>query len=316
MIDLGFGDPVLIRKRLNQIYSIPAQGLGYRMGDDCEKEIIAWVKSYYKDNFHIDYRNVILTHGANGGLHVTLKALKGNYDYFYTHELAFGWYKKITDMERILNIKVKDLRKVSQDTCSVYIIDSPSNPWGYQIINNNIDERNVIWDSVYASSIFIDPVIMTAPKHHVMVGSFSKMFGLSGLRIGWVATNDDILASRIKENALTSYCGLSTPSLEIASNLVENIDLVGFNKIAKLHLDFNREEMNKLRNIFNMESPEYGMFYLGYLDDKNSKILEKSGVRGIELEGSDKTKYIRFNMADDEAKTKNAIKAILKADSV
>lgn len=312
MFDLGFGDPVLIRSCLKNMQALQFANMGYRLEDDCENEIIAWVRSYYKNMFHKEYKHIMLTHGANGGLHMAVKTLKKSKDYFYINDLSFAWYKKILQTEKVTTVLSKDLRQEMSEMSSVYIVDSPSNPWGHQILNDDLNSSTVVWDSVYASPIFMDAPILAAPKHTVMVGSLSKMLGLSGLRIGWIATNDDFLAENLSFYISTCYCGLSTPSLEMANQIIQDIDLRHFNFQAKLHLDFNREEFQKLKNIFSLDAPPFGMFYMGVLDDLNRKILEKANVKGIELRAMDGSEYIRFNMADDYQKTKEAIKLILK----
>jgi len=316
MIDLKFGDPALIRRTLINIEGLMPMGMGYKMDSYQSGVLVYWVKDYYKSKFNLDYKHIILTHGANGGLHCVINAIKDKYDVFYTNELAFGWYKRIMDREGVRNLKVKDLRKETHDFNSCYIVDSPNNPWGDQVINSNLNPRDVIWDSVYASPIFINEGVLTAPEHNIMVGSLSKIFGLSGLRIGWVGTNDDSVASKVLENSISFYCGISTPSLEMASTIVCTTKLDRFEKIAKLDLDIVRENFNKLKNIFNLEVPSNGMFYMGVLDKKNKQILEKAEVLGLIMTSIDGNEYIRFNMADKEIKTNNAVKSILKADSL
>ena len=318
MIDLSFGDPVIIRQQLKSIYSLSSSSVGYRMDDECEQEIVKWVRSYYKNNFHKEYKHIILSHGANGALHNLISVLKHGNDYFSTHDMAFAWYKRLFKMEGVFHapLRINELKRSEADRSTIYVVDTPSNPYGDQILNKKLPANSVIWDSVYASSLFMNAAVLDAPDHFAMVGSFSKIFGLSGLRIGWIGTDDDFLAEKLKSNVLTTYCGLSTPSLEMAASVIDRIDILNFNKIARLHLDFNREEFNKLKNIFNMECFENGMFYLGYLDNKNKEILERSEVKGMVLTNMDKVEHIRFNIADDYVKTKNAIKAILKADKI
>lgn len=316
MIDLSFGDPALIRSRLVNLQPMSPSNMGYRMGDSCEEEIVKWVRSYYKNYFGKEYKHIILTHGANGGLHTVVSTLKKAVDNFFINELSFSWYKKILHTENVRGVPVPDLRDIYPEHSSRYIVDSPSNPWGHQISNHRLEARTVIWDSVYASPIFTDHSILTCPAHSTMVGSFSKMLGLSGLRIGWIGTNDEFFAKDLKERALTLYCGLSTPSLEMASHVIQNLNLPAFNKEAKLHLDFSREEFDKLKNIFQIAAPTNGMFYMGVLDDKNKHLLEKAEVKGLELTTMKGERYIRFNMADDYEKTKKAVKTILQKDRI
>jgi len=315
MIDLKFGDPVLLREQLKNFHTLSEFSLGYRMDDECEKEIVKWVKSYYKKNFNLNYKHIILTHGANGGLHMLVNILKSSKDLFVINDLSFGWYEKVLRMENATYYKTPKLSEEDPFPNAVYVMDYPNNPWGELITNEKLPSNGVIWDSVYASPIFVQGPL-SAPPHGMMVGSLSKMFGLSGLRIGWVGVNDDFLALKLQHAALTAYCGLSTPSLEIASNLLRDVELKNFEFLAKMALDDSRDQFNKLRSIFGLDAPNNGMFYMGNLDSTNKKLLEKAQVAGLELTTISGQDYIRFNMADSTLNTKNAIKSILKADAL
>ena len=317
MYDLSFGDPVVVRNNLKSMHFISERNIGYRVNQDCEKEIAAFVRSYYRQYFNATYKHIILTHGATGAINAIVNAIKGSYDVFAVNDMSFSWYERILKKEQVnFTRKVEDMRNEKQSPSTFYIVDSPNNPWGHQILNPNLNPENVLWDSVYASPIYMNSNVLQAPKHKIMVGSFSKMFGLSGLRIGWAATNDDVLAAKVKELALTAECGLSAPSLDIARNFVESVDMPAVHQQGKLHLDFNREKFEKLSKIFSLKAPVDGMFYMGILDDKNKQILQKANVKGSELTSLAGTHYVRLNMADSYCKTKDAIAAILKADQV
>lgn len=315
MIDLRFGDPVLLREQLKNFHTLSEFSLGYRMNDQCEQDIIKWVKKYYKSKFNLDYKYVTLTHGANGGLHMLVSILKSSKDLFVINDLSFGWYEKVLKMENTTYYKSPDISEERDFPNSIFIVDSPNNPWGKVVRNGDIPSNGVIWDSVYASPIFVQGPLSASP-HGMMVGSLSKMFGVAGLRMGWIGTNDDFLAHKIQEVTLTAYCGLSTPSLEIASNMLRDINLPHYERVAKLALDDSRDQFNRLRSIFGMDAPDNGMFYMGNLDSSNQKLLDKADVVGLKLTTVGGVDYVRFNMADSELNTKNAIKAILKADSI
>lgn len=319
MIDLTFGDPLLLREILGNFHTLSEANLGYRMDDECEKNIIEWVRNHYKTNLGQNYKHIVLTHGANGALQILVNTLKNRYSTFVIKDMAFGWYDRILDMEKVFCKKVEYIESYKYPTEAMYIIDSPSNPFGLLIKDNIQYSGEVVWDSVYASPIFINNAMnssLSAPRHQIMIGSFSKIFGLPGLRIGWIGTNEDDLAKKVYSNSLTAYCGLSTPSLEISNNLIRDIDLQKFEKIANTYLNYSREKFAKLKNIFDLDAPINGMFYMGRLDKSNKKLLTKAKVSGLPLRSILGEDFIRFNMADSPKNTENAVKAILKADKI
>lgn len=314
IIDLKFGDPVVIRSLLNNVYPLTDIQLGYRSNDSqSEANIINWVKDYYLQYFGIHYKHILLTHGATGAIDMILGAKGATIQHIYFCDLAFGWYKKLAEKNDYLIGKVHHVDKLIGNTHAISIIDSPSNPWGDNASDNKV-AANVIWDSVYASSAFTSISKFSPPSHEFMVGSFSKMFGLSGLRLGWIGTNNDLWGDILQDAVSTSYCGLSAASLDVADRLIQTVDSYSFGLMAKGKLDNNRNEFSKLSQIFSTNPLENGMFYMGVLDKTNRKLLNKAGIVGLEMKDLSGKEWIRFNVSDLEEKTSKAVKAILKAD--
>jgi aspartate/methionine/tyrosine aminotransferase len=318
MIDLKFGDPVAIRSLIHQVYPITAWQLGYRQDDSqAEENIVRWVRNYYQEKFGISYKHILLTHGATGALDIIL-GIRGVSDKLMFGDMAFGWYSRLAEKHGFLQLKFSSEmpQTVATDERTILITDSPNNPWGKNIGNFATGFPFTIWDSVYASNIFTDTKKILPPDHDCMVGSFSKMFGMSGLRIGWIGTNQDFHANTFTKEIETSYCGLSAASLDIADQMIKSINMEWFTNSAKGKLDNNRSEFSKLSNIFSMAPLENGMFYMGRLDRKNAKLLSKAEVVGLPLTDINGAKWIRFNMSDMERKTADAVKEILKADFI
>ena len=319
MIDLKFGDPTLIRSLLNNTYPLTEIQLGYKSNDSLEEfNIIKWVKNYYKVNFNLEYKHILLTHGATGALDIALNYFKDKCRYLVFQDLAFAWYDKLAIKHDYHVYKLSWMNLAVDMSRSVHIVDSPNNPWG---LNLNPDitssyNRHVIWDSVYAANSFTNLAKFTPPKHDVMVGSLSKIFGTSGLRLGWIGANNDMFAKNMQETISTTYCGLSSPSLIIADHLLSKVDLDKFTILSKSALDYNRNEFNKLSDLFNITTLENGMFYMGRLEKIHKKILSKADVVGLEMADTFGNQYIRFNIAQSHDLIRLAVKQILKADYI
>jgi aspartate/methionine/tyrosine aminotransferase len=165
--------------------------------------------------------------------------------------------------------------------------------------------------------VYVNSGILTYPNHDIMVGSFSKFFGLSGLRLGWIGLNNNIWAECLRELINTTHCGLSAASLEVANKIVCETDFEKFEILAKRRLDDIKGDFSKLRSVFSLYAPDNGMFYMGHLDKNNKKILEKAGVAGLEkVDNLSKQRYVRLNMTAPQKQSVQAIKNIIKADKI
>jgi aspartate/methionine/tyrosine aminotransferase len=193
----------------------------------------------------------------------------------------------------------------------VGLVDSPTNPAGDLVLYSDI-KNNIIWDSVYHNPVYINtlPVI---PDHRVNCGSYSKVFGLTGLRVGWIATHSDkdyeaFLAENTYEN-----CTISVPSQELLLDIYDNIDLNNFMKSAKYRVNNNREMWDRVKPLFdNQEIPANGMFYSAWADPIARKLLDKLGFIYVEMDAEGKDKFLRFNLAQTNDITNKAIKYMIK----
>lgn len=113
------------------------------------------------------------------------------------------------------------------------IINSPENPSGYVVDQSEwdhiVDYSNkmglwLIHDEVYDTMAFErDHLPVTAskalPKYSILINSFSKKFGIPGLRIGWMVANEEVikLASKIHDYM---YLGVNIQYEKIATRLI------------------------------------------------------------------------------------------------
>jgi len=315
MINLKFGDPVLIRSFIRNYPRVVESRMGYTP-DDMAKYLRKWIRDYCASHFSITYKHIILTHGATGALDIIFHKLNPDKK-IITHALHFDWYDKLAAKHGHDIALTKSFSSLLPDlhNKSVYLLDSPCNPWGNVTADHSLDSSAVLWDSVYASPVYLNSGVFPIPKHEIIIGSFSKMLGLSGLRLGWIGTNNDLLAASYSEIIETTYCGLSAASMSVLKYTLSVTDIGRFEQIAKNTLNTVREDFDKLRNIFSLNVPVNGMFYMGVLDKHNKKILERAGVIGLERHDKlTNNYYIRLNMCADLADMRAAVKSILKTD--
>jgi aspartate/methionine/tyrosine aminotransferase len=115
----------------------------------------------------------------------------------------------------------------------ITLLTSPNNPDG-----NISSERCDIWDAAYATPVYgFDGSVV--PDYRIKVVSGSKLLGIAGVRIGWVATNEAKLASLAAEYVEAATGGVSTVSQELLVTELENHSFVTDER-ARLKLLENR----------------------------------------------------------------------------
>ena len=319
--DLSWGDPACVReiflKYCNINYNIDQANGRYRFGDQCVS-LENKTRILSKELLGVEHKYIIITNGAIQGLDASLSYYKdlGFYNAI-TRGLYFPYYPKIIEKHDLLHIKNQKITWPRDKT--VEINDSPSNP---EAIIGDLSapssvEKSIIWDAVYNNPIY---KIFTLPpiKHNIALGSFGKLFGLPGLRIGWVGTNDPKIAKYITNHIEITTCGVSAPSQIMVEQILTNSSWLPmfFNEAAE-SIDRNKTEFVKVRHIFDGQiPPQEGMFFFPEVDPKALKILSKAGIKYTpgEVCGDTSGSRIRLNMAQTNEVVRQAVQSILKVD--
>lgn len=329
MIDLGWGESVVVRQALTE--NLSGKPITFHMDDlanmgytnhDGDPAIIEKTRKVIERQTGLTYKHILLTNGATGGVTIALRAYahKG-YKYALTrHAPYYGMYPV---MIRGAGLEHKTL--VDIDDClsnkTVILIDSPTNPLGTEATGLHGLGAPIVWDAVYHNRVYTTGLLKPFGGD-VMVGSYSKLLGLNGVRLGWMATNDDLVYLRLKDLVEAEYCGLSGPSAVIVNRVLD--DLVDdrywhqFERAARFRLDWNREQWSVLEKYFG-DTPvvDVGMFYFAPTDAACKRLLEKAGINwmtGSKLGHNDD--FGRINLGQDCKLIKQAVKEILKQDKI
>lgn len=323
MYDLGFGNSVCVRQAFLDTYhgnmvvftQAGLEKFDYpdRFGDP---EIIKITRDIIERQMGENYRHVFLTNGATGAVTIALRAYKQRgKNICYTRKAP--WYLRYPTMIEASGLIHLDETKGIDPEEGVILLDIPSNPEGYVHPFAKSIIAPTVLDAVYFNRVYSSGYHITVPKHDVMCGSYSKLLGLNGLRVGWIATNDDLLAERIKLLIMGEYCGLCVASGEIIKNVLYDFDWLTFELIAKENLNRNREEFRKLESYLGRPVPGDGMFYYGFTGKKIRDVLQKAGITytsGWQL-GTDDN-WGRFNLGQDVELVRKAVRAFQKADRI
>lgn len=319
--ELGFGNSVCVRQAFLDSYHgemivFTQDGLSKfdypdRHGDP---ELVQITRNVILRQMGITKKHVYITNGATGAVTIALRAMKQRgKNVCYTRDAP--WYLRYPSMIRASDlIHLEENQEIDPEE-GVVLLDIPSNPQGFTSgIRFNL--APVILDAVYFNRVYLSGAFVPVIAHDVLCGSYSKLLGLNGLRVGWIATNDDLLAERIKDLIVGEYCGISVASVEILKNVLFDFDWDLFETIAKSNLDNNREEWSKLEKFFEGRPVTVnGMFYYGKMDSKCQELLVKSGISWTK--GSDLGTYDgwgRINLGQDCDLIRKAVAEVLRRD--
>lgn len=317
--DLGFGNSPAVREAFIDVYKgnmlvmthADLDGMDYPDRDG-DKELIEITKKVIERQIGIKYRHIVLTNGATGGVVIALRAFKEKGALACSTRPA-PWYLRYPMM-----IKAAGLVHVQSDLDkTVSLIDLPSNPLNEMARPTWTAGSETIIDGVYLNKVYTDGCFKP-PRHAAMVGSYSKLTGMNGIRIGWVATNNSLLYARMRDLAIAEYCGLSVPSVTILKRMLLNYNWEVFETMARVRLDWNRTMFSKLEKYFGGTpvSPR-GMFYYAPVDKQATNLLEKAGIewtKGSLLGTNDG--FGRFNLGQRTSILSDALQAIRKADTI
>ncbi len=320
--NLGWGHSVCVRQAflancsINPVtFSHPVlSGFDYPEHDG-DPELVHITREIMRRQFGKEYKHVLLTNGATGGVVITLRAYaqKGA---TVAQTRRGPRYLRYPGMIKASGLKHSDESNWTTGD-SVMLIDIPSNPLG--LMDNPLTGMiaPIVFDGVYFNNVYTPGNLKVIP-HNEFVGSYSKLLGLNGIRVGWIATDSDFMFERLRELVTSEYCGLDTASSMIIKNALKGFRWDLFESHARANLNFNREEWSKLERYFE-GSPvsEYGMFYYGKMDSTCKKLMEKSGVHWTQgsLLGTNDG-FGRFSLGQDCQLTREAVRSVLKNDGL
>src|SRR5271165_3984599 len=200
--DMGWGESVCVRKAfLDECRHLPPilfsrkdmENLKYPSHEG-EPELIELTKKLIKRHIGKDYPYVLITNGATGGVTIALRSFaihRGSkavitrqppYFQFYPDMIqAAGMFQLHPSMKGYIDRYQKEV---------VYLVDSLSNPTAeFSELQRDSAKSPIVWDAVYYGKVYA-PGEHAQPAHDVLVGSYSKLTGLNGLRVGWIACHD------------------------------------------------------------------------------------------------------------------------------
>lgn len=319
--DFGWGNPHFLLDILSEMYQVSnssdIKSLVYGPYGGTDELIHETHNVILKTTGRI-YKHILITNGASSAINLLLRKYKAQGgDIVCTSQYGYPSYEdmiKRAGLTRLRNLDesptvyiVKENGKFSNRF--IRLIDSPENPTGEQYTGGNPD--NDIWDGVYHNSIYTKQRHLQ-PKHKYFVGSYSKLLGIAGARIGFIATNDTLAYEGLLAESRNEMTGISRPSQDMVTDILQKLDLDRFMDIGRDDLYDNKTQFQKIEYLFDgQEVNKVGMFYCAKVHPTALKILDNADVNYVMLD----KETIRLSMGHTRKTTKDGIRAILKEDN-
>jgi len=214
--------------------------------------------------------NILVHAGAEEAIYLFMHAMLKENDHVIVHaphyqslsEVAKGIGCQISPWlareENGWALDLDELRHLMRTTTKAVIINTPHNPTGYLMSRADFDELNkfvqekkliLFCDEVYRESEYNPadrlPAACDYGNHAVSLGVTSKTYGLAGLRIGWIATqNKKIYEKMASLKDYTTICN-SAPS-----EFLSEVALRNRQKLIDRNLGIIQNNLTVVDNLF------------------------------------------------------------------
>ncbi len=218
----------------------------------------------YQRFYHLSYNplnEVLVTNGATEAIFCTCMALLNPGDevivlepfydsYIASIELAGAKVVPVTLKAPDFHFDMADLKEALSDKTKMLIINNPHNPTGKVYEESELialcefaikNDLYVMSDEVYEFLTFEKPHIPTATLENmkertITISSTGKTFGLTGWKIGWVASSAEIVAAIHKVHQFNVFCVSHPFQVAMAQALAKMDDY-----LAEFKSDYKRK---------------------------------------------------------------------------
>jgi len=295
-------------------------------------ELRAAISNEYSSQVKIDPERIVVTPGASGALQLVMALLLNPGDGIM---LADPGYPCNRHIARLFNADVQAVavnedteyqlsaelvEKNWQDNTRLVLIASPSNPTGtlipqhelsaiYQLVQNK--GASLVVDEIYHGLLYDQhaPSVLSYGDHVFVINSFSKYYGMTGWRLGWLVMPKEYIeaANRLAQNmflaapTISQYAALAALGVEAREELNRRRDV--FHQRRDILLPLIEQAGFKVRTI------PAGAFYIyadcSEISDDSMKLCEsllhQAGVAitpGVDFGSNNSESYVRFSYAN------------------
>lgn len=298
-----------------------------------------------KENLKIHHNidNVVISNGAKHSLSNVLFSILEKGDEVLLPVPYWTSYKKVSELleakcilvdteKNNFKLTAKTVEKYITKKTKVLFLNSPNNPTGKVIEQEELENiiylalKNkfyIISDEVYKDiyttkesfSISKAKNYSEAKDQIIIINSFSKNYGLSGLRIGYLIANKNICES-VKSLQSNTTSNPNTISQYIIMEILKKKYKINqkLNKKIKRIKKYVINELKTVKNIEIVSNFEYGIYILIKTKENSNflckEILKEKKIALMPGEVFGLKKYIRISCVEDYKIIKKAIKLI------
>lgn len=251
------------------------------------------------DFYDIETKNIIISNGADEMLDIIAKTFLSENDNVIMNEMTFVRYSDVSTIQdsniKIVRLKNFDtildsyLEKIDENTKLIWLCN-PNNPTGKyldkQQIKNFIEKVPsnilILYDEAYAEfaedNTIPQDMIYEFKKHEnvMTLKTFSKIYGLASLRIGYLFANEDIITELNKARPPFNVNALAQIA---AINALKDQEFVEFVKSENIKQKYYLYEQFKKLGISYVESQTN--FILFKTDFDSLELFEKLMQKGV-----------------------------------
>lgn len=293
-------------------------------------ELREQIAAFYQSRFDvsIERQRVIVTPGASGALQLALGALLNPGDEVLMPDPAYPCNRHFVRLfeanainipataENNYQLTIEDIRQYWTDKTKLVMLASPANPTGtiltkaeLQAIHAEVQQRGgvLLIDEIYQGLLYEgeDTTALSVADDIWVINSFSKYFGMTGWRLGWLVVPESFIdtVDRLAQNIFLSA---SAPAqfAALSAFIDESLAIMEERRQAfKTRRDFL---LPALENIgFKVASRPLGAFYIyadasQFTNDSQQlclDLLENTGVAftpGIDFGTHQANQHVRF----------------------
>ena len=281
-------------KEIDELINIP-MSYGYTQGSP---ELRSRISTFYKD---YDYKNILVTSGTSEAIYLTALLLLSRQDelimmtpnYLSISGVAESLGAKVSfiNLEEDLNwsLDLEKLKAMVSKKTKLISLCNPNNPTGSIITKSDMEEIVSIADSVgayihsdevYIGAEFSDDETISFQNLYnktIVTSGLSKSFSNPGIRIGWLATQEELIEEAWGLKDYTTIAS-SILSQHIALKVLEKETVQRIRSRTKELLSTNLEIFNNwispYSNTLSFIPPKAGGFvYIKYKMPINSSDL-------------------------------------------
>ncbi|MEZ5491333.1 MAG: aminotransferase class I/II-fold pyridoxal phosphate-dependent enzyme [Gammaproteobacteria bacterium] len=307
------------------------------------------IAGYYKDRYGLDvgYERIFVTPGASGGLNLLANLLINAGDGILladpTYPCNRNFVRLMGGLPQLVPVDANcgfqptvELLERARDASSTGLwLASPANPSGTVVGRSRMRSLldwatdqglHVVMDEIYHGLQYVDdlPSLLEMTDEGFVVNSFSKYFGMTGWRIGWVVVPEGCIqvANTLAQNLFIAASTISQHAA-LAAFTPAAIDIFEARRRAfRERRDFLYQALREIG--FSISQPCEGAFYLyagieKFSEDSEAfcqQMLEEHGVAitpGTDFGDYQARGYVRFAFTTDMGNLKLGVERLASA---